>query len=281
MISYSAKAAKAIGFLKSGFNDIEIYVEDPTKVRVWLALVRAHVRPGTRLQSVTQLGSREKVLAACRADQAVDGRPRLYIIDGDFDYVLGRRLPALRHVCRIDSYSLEGIVASRRVVRRLLATYAPELDTEAVENEYAAYIEKIWGPSLRRLFYVYALNHEVDASAKTSGYHVVRLMGGARPRLPDREQTRLRIRAVFEHVKRKNLSATLRVSKAWQRAREGGLAKVVSGKTYLLPLTSEWLSARARVNLTDDQLLLAAVATGTCLDKSLGRKLAEQQALAA
>ena len=55
MIRYSPKAAKALGFLKTAYNDVEIYVEDETCHHMYLLLFRKILPPWIRLTSVNQL----------------------------------------------------------------------------------------------------------------------------------------------------------------------------------------------------------------------------------
>jgi hypothetical protein len=90
VIGYSPRAAKALGFLKRAYNDIDIYVEDRTCHHMYALLFRKILPHDVRLASVNQVGNRQSVVEACKKDQADRGRPKLYIIDGDFDHYHNR-----------------------------------------------------------------------------------------------------------------------------------------------------------------------------------------------
>ena len=86
-VVYPAKSAPAIGYLKRSSNDVEIFVEDTANPNMWVKLLKKYLPSSIRLNSVTPLGGRKNVLDACKEDQAIDDRKKLYIIDGDLDLI--------------------------------------------------------------------------------------------------------------------------------------------------------------------------------------------------
>ena len=110
MISYSAKAARALGYLKRRYNDIDVYVEDTSGYMMWLRLLK-NVFPGSvRIRSVNLLGGRKQVVDVCRLDQDDDGRRKLYIVDADFDLLCNRRRINLKYLYRLKAYCIENIL---------------------------------------------------------------------------------------------------------------------------------------------------------------------------
>ena len=87
-VRYPPSAARALGLLTSHNNDIEIYVEDTSTPNLWVKLLRKYLPPNIRLNDVNVLGSRVTVIQACKLDQQLDGRKKLYIIDGDLELLI-------------------------------------------------------------------------------------------------------------------------------------------------------------------------------------------------
>jgi hypothetical protein len=98
MIRYSPRSARAISLLKAFYNDIAIFVEDKASPNMHLLICRRVLGEGVRLSSVNPLGGRDAVVGACRLDQTVSPRKRLYVIDGDLDLLMGRAKPKLKHL---------------------------------------------------------------------------------------------------------------------------------------------------------------------------------------
>ncbi|RYZ85595.1 MAG: DUF4435 domain-containing protein, partial [Proteobacteria bacterium] len=113
MVRYSPRAAKALSYLKRPYNDIDIFVEDTCNHNMWLEMLRNILPPTVKITSVNQMGGRSAVVESCKLDQENDGRRKLYIIDGDFDLLLGRPKPRLKHLYRLRAYCFENLVISQ------------------------------------------------------------------------------------------------------------------------------------------------------------------------
>jgi hypothetical protein len=130
MARYSVTAAKALGFLKRPYNDVDIYVEDLTCHYMYVLFFRRILPSPIRLASVNQIGNRRSVIEACRRDQVDDGRKKLYLIDGDFDRYHNRRRPALRHLYRLRAYCIENLLLHEIAA----IAVAARADTNAAEQ---------------------------------------------------------------------------------------------------------------------------------------------------
>lgn len=238
MIRYSPKAAKALGFLKTAYNDVEIYVEDETCHHMYVLLFRKILPPGIRLSSVNQLGGRDAVIEACRRDQSNDGRRKLYIIDGDFDYYHKRSKPRLKHLYRLHAYCIENILIHEGAAVAVAAhadTNTPE-DTVATRLEFQKWISEVI-QKLRSLFVVYATAEALSVGIPTVAFSVRRLMQGGRLCASKIGQRMLQVaravcrskgREAYRRQRRtiENNLAAVRVTKD----------RMISGKSYLLPL---------------------------------------------
>ena len=135
MIRYSHTAAKALAYLKRPYNDIDIFVEDTGNHNMWLTIVRNVVPREFKITSVNLLGGRESVIAACKRDQINDGRRKLYIIDGDFDFILGKKKPALKYLYRIRGYCIENLLINEVAAISVGLFYKPTWDEVRVRAE--------------------------------------------------------------------------------------------------------------------------------------------------
>lgn len=108
MPNYSPRAAKALALLKKHYNDVDIFVEDTGNHNMWLLIDRSLLPDGTKLESVNMLGGRDAVTKACELDQISNGRKKIYIIDGDFDFLLGKK--PLKYFYRIKSNNIENLL---------------------------------------------------------------------------------------------------------------------------------------------------------------------------
>ena len=247
------RAAPALGLLKSGRNDIEVFVEDSSSPNLWVIFLRRYLPSNIRLDSVNVLGSKSNVIDACKADQKNDGRKKLYIIDGDLDLLLGRPKPRLRHLYRLRRYCIENYLLEEGALVLAATILNPRLDIGVLQEEgdYSEWLESN-RDSLLGLFVFYAVAFELKREEQTVRYSVFKLVshGDADYGLC-RESVFRRILGLYRIVRRDCTSEEAR--EIYQRVRvnanEGGVERFVSGKDYILPLVFLRWKAKFRVNI--------------------------------
>jgi hypothetical protein len=264
MISYSPKAARALGMLKSHFNDIEIYVEDTGSPNMWLTILKKIIPPNVRLHSVSLLGGRDNVLKACKLDQAKSARRRLYIIDGDFDFLLGKPKPRLKHVYRLRGYCIESLLIREELAVQAGILCHPKWSGTEIERhlDIPGWLEAVTKPLLP-LFVVYAAVRRHLPRTKTVSYSVTNLYSNtpSGPVIcPVRVQRRVLavVREVCRQIDKTLFFYTFKEIKA--RSSTLSWRQVISGKDYVLSLLR--LRMRRIVNFagSDEQLKLALAA---------------------
>lgn len=240
MVRYSPRAAKALALLKRPYNDVDIFVEDTGNHNMWLLTVRRLLPLGTKITSVNMLGGRDAVISACKLDQTNTGRRKLYIVDGDFDYLLGKSRKKLKYYYRLRSYCIENLLIRENPLIQVGLENSPKLNEAQIAKEINFQIimrevEELLVP----LFISYAVAHKLHRPAKTVSFPVGSLFQASSngPRL-DRLKVLNRIIGLYRTVaKQKGANATratqreisLRVSKLT-------VCQIVSGKDYILPL---------------------------------------------
>lgn len=254
MPRYSSKAARAIAFLKRPYNDVDIYVEDTANHNMWFVLIKHLLPPEVRLTSINLLGGRESVVSACKLDQINIGRPRLYIIDADFDHLLGRRKPRLRFLYRIRAYCIENLLANQTALESLAQICRPELNARQLSKriDLQALISNIYA-RLRNLFQVYAAAECLGVGVQTVGKSVqslyINLSSGID--LCDKK-IRRRIYEVVRETCRK-VGAKIFFSKLHRirhRATKLSPELWISGKDYVLPIV--FINMQKALNLRSD-----------------------------
>lgn len=258
MVSYTPRAAKALGYLKERYNDIEIFVEDTSNHNMWLRIIK-NIAPSTiRLSSVNMLGGRNSVLAACRLDQYDDGRRKIYIIDGDFDYLLARPKPRLKHLYRIRAYCVENILLHHESILEVGVDSRPQDTKQDIENlfDYPSLIG-IYETKLVSLFTVYAAAHKVAPNLKTTSYSVMKLttqIAGSASLDVGKIDRRI-IQIVREASRLVGVQAFSSVRKKVQKeAAELHFDQIVSGKDYFFPLIWARLRRTCGYNGSIEQL---------------------------
>jgi hypothetical protein len=173
MIGYSNRALKALVHLFRAYNDIDIYVEDRNSNRVYQLLLDRYLNGRAKVVRVFSVGNREAVLTACRDDQAPGGRPRLYLVDGDFDFVLERSHPGLARLHRLNCYSMENLLWCVEAMGEVAADCLGLPD--AVEAKDRLGLQGMMDETVQRLAdlaIVYAAVHEHVPEIETSGRNV-------------------------------------------------------------------------------------------------------------
>ena len=172
-VVFPPRAAKALGYLKSAHNDVEIFVEDSSAPNMWVKLLKIYLPNAVRLNTVNVLGPRQNVLDACNADQIVDDRKKLYIIDGDLDHLRGIGKPRLKHLYRLRSYCVENYLITDAAFVSVITTLDAHVDavSAAVQFDLEAWFVKNEA-QLRTLFVCYAVVYELASELQTVKFSV-------------------------------------------------------------------------------------------------------------
>jgi hypothetical protein len=280
VVKYSPKSAKALGFLKKVANDVEIFVEDTSNPNMWVNIVRRLLPHNLKIRSVTPLGTKANVIAACKLDQADDGRKKLYIVDGDFDYLHGKRKPRLKHLYRLRAYCAENLLLSPSTLIAVGEECSPRLDEATVARivqggRIQREIESLIAP----LFQLYAAINKAAPSVITVRYSVHKLLiRNSGITHVDPSKIISRYRDVLDEgasiVGRAPLLAIFRAVR--RRATKADPMVYVSGKDYLLPLFARRLKEGLGFRGSIEQLKVRlAREFDPAMEPGLGRAIAK------
>jgi len=279
VIVYSAEAEPARAYLLRNYNDLDVYVEDANCQHMYIRLVNRILEPhGKHISSVFPLHGRRNLLTRCSADQAVRVGKRIYILDGDLELLLGRAVPPLRHLYRLEAYCAENLLLSEHAI----VTIATECDTNKPWHQMALdlALKNLLDRSvliLLPLFVVYAIIYHLGLPIVTVNFSVHRLL--------EREHDPLSLSARLVRSRIVSLIREIRsqVSPAdYRRAREAAKINLqnerqdrsvfISAKDYLIPLVHMHL--RHVANMRDPiDALKVRLALHCELDPSLSRSI--------
>lgn len=262
MIRYSLKAKRALAHFFSPFNDLDVFVEDTSCRNFYETLVNRILEGKAKVSRVFQLGGRDQVLAACRNDQEHDQRAKLYLIDGDFDVLLGRVAPKLSRLYRLNVYSCENLVMCVEAVHQVGYECMPNQPMLSVAEliNYKGFITVI-ETGLLELFTIYAAAHALDREIETAAFHVFRICDASvGPPQLDEGKLRERVSDVTSRLREKFTEAQVEekieeIKKRITRKRFKA-TRVVSGKSYLLPLLRAHLNRKVRYRASENTLLV-------------------------
>jgi hypothetical protein len=239
------------------------FVEDTSCRNLYETLINRILEGKAKVSRVFQIGGKDQVLEACKQDQNNnDRKSRIYLIDGDLDLLLGREAPNLSFLYRLSVYSCENLVLCINAVHQVAYECMANQSLPLVQGRiaYTTFINSIEN-DLLELFTVYAAAHYLDKEIKTVKFHVFRMCDtdGGPPRL-SKDKLAQRIGNMKSCLKSKFTSEQLehKINEIRDRITEKKLtaAKVVSGKSYIVPLLWAHLKRTAGYKGSQDTLLV-------------------------
>ena len=279
-VRYPPNASKGLGHLKAHNNDIEIFVEDISAPNLWLMLLRNYLPHGIRLTSVTVLGSKERVIQACRGDQAIDNRRKLYIIDGDLDLLQGRQKPRLKYLYRLRSYCVENYLLDESAVVSAIMILNPDVSEHAIGRGIS--LNGWLGRNrvlLSSLFTCYAVTNELRKEEQTVKFSVFRLFVNDRDHFELSKSKIIKRTVGLYRLVRKNHSSTM-TREIFRRVRGNankmGIERFVSAKDYIFPGIYKTVQGKfhLNINFVSFNVLIAECMNGTS-DPYLRRRLSQ------
>ncbi len=143
----AAKYAKHV-FFKS-FNDLDVFVEDTASEsrKIYVEILRRAFGADIQISQVFPIGTKSRVIDRCANDQGVRARRAVYIIDGDYDILLGKALPKLIRLYRLKRYCIENYLIEEGAIISVLDEEIPDLDSGAIRArlDFAGWLSSISG----------------------------------------------------------------------------------------------------------------------------------------
>lgn len=194
------------------------------------------------------LGGRENVLKACRLDQKKDRRKRIYIIDGDFDFLRGIGKSKLRFLYRIRAYCMENLLISDDSLSEIAIDGGATVSGHGAGGAFN--LQAALGgaeSALRILFSIYATAYELGSGIKTVRHGVRSFFDSTSGDIRiSRQKVIARCKDVLRALCREKSVASVRRTRKMimERAEKIPLQMSVSGKDCLIPFLSIHMARR-------------------------------------
>lgn len=259
-LSWPERAKKAIAVFFRQWNDIDVFIEDtsPCTIKVYEELLNRLAGGIFKIGKVIPLGNRAQVIQSCMQDQANRGRPRMYIIDGDFDLLLGITAPDLKHLFRHDVYCIENHLIDESALIEILHEEDSSTDRAGLARRlnYSDWIS-CECDALLYLFLMYALFFKFLPEVQTVGTPINKyITGGKRPYVdPDKVANRVHdmyINLIEIYDENRIIKELI---DAYERVlNDNNILNFISGKDYLFPAISFRMRNISKFSVTNDSL---------------------------
>lgn len=235
------RALESIPKFYEPLQDVTIFIEDEAS-RLTIEVYLKRLLEPVRVQRVTGLGGRRKVIEHAKRMARKRKKRVVYLIDGDLDFAYGCRARLPKNVVQIDAYCIENFFLCRDAITSILAEELVITDQEAYRRlRYDKWIQNCIG-NLSPVFAAYAIAHATGSGVQTTKYTVHKLCKSHR-RVPGRQLCpklcKYRAEDVLGQVRIAKPKASVQQRLARVNRRIDGLtdpSRAISGKDYLLEL---------------------------------------------
>ena len=258
MFEYSQQALSVRPIFYAHRNDITFIVEDFGKENFYTAVLSTLLGGLIRVDRVIGVGGKRQVIARWRQRLGTAGNPpEFYLVDGDFDELLGVALPFSDYLYRLPRYDIESYLIEESAICTIAEEECPRVYQSDYRSilRFAHWIEDITVKTIR-LVACAALLQELEETNAGLSQSIERYMTGNRF-LPD-------IDGIEQHIK---IVTTQQTSLSPEEFEENLLLMIqrmgetqrerlrwLSGKDILIPLVMRFLRANGSRSLNKDSL---------------------------
>lgn len=258
MLRFSSQSMRAYAALYRPYNEIDIYVEDRTLVGLYERLFNTFASGRATISAVIPLKNKQAVIEEARKLSHDLSRKRFFLIDGDFDWAVGkrRRVPKLY---MLKCYSVENLAWESGAIYAAAHSLSTQLTRSQVEAKcMQADFEKTVN-LLLPLFVTYSVGSSLKTTNSTTSYSAMRLMSSTDPSSICELKARSRLRMIYRLLS-KEFGAETTVNQRRKltsllRQRNFLDSRLISGKDYLLPVLQKIFELRFNYRGTQRQLL--------------------------
>lgn len=132
-----------------------------------------------RIDTVFPLGDKPTVIMECSKNQQVDGRRRIYIVDGDLDLLTGNN-PILKRLYVLKRYNIENYLIDENAIIAILDEEDLEKSADDIKTDFdfSNWIKENEEP-LFELFVIYAIAKEFCPDLNTVSYKITQLVSSS------------------------------------------------------------------------------------------------------
>lgn len=117
----------------SQFNEVEFFVEDTDQENLYYVILKK-LFPDIRFEKIFPLNGKTNVTNA--AIQQSNDHKKIYIVDLDFDHIIGTKRTDLNNLFYLERYSIENYFVSQTAINELIIEKYPKKKRERIINEF-------------------------------------------------------------------------------------------------------------------------------------------------
>lgn len=249
---YSESALLNRVLFYSDYNDINIFVEDEYKEFIYENIFQRMFNYKVEINKIYPMKGKKGVEKAFQEyGKEYDGKPAIYLVDGDFDLVMGKEMISSPNYIYLERYNIESYYIEEKAVLKYMAGKMKTTQKNVSEKiEYFGWENMIYD-AMKELFINYMIAQEVFPEEKNVGISphtffykngyvnidkVEEYINRLRSRIPDYD-------VKYDLYKRK-----------FETILSGDTTKLVCGK-YLLASLSNYLREKAKVTFKEDDFI--------------------------
>lgn len=249
---YSESALLNRVLFYSDYNDINIFVEDEYKEFIYENIFQRMLGYKIRINKILPMKGKPGVEKAFQEfGCSYDGKPAIYLVDGDFDLVMEKDMMDSTNYIYLEKYNIESYYIDEKAVLKFMAGKMRIIQKKVSERiEYSEWEDMTYG-AMKELFINYMVAQDVFPQEKNVGLSphsyfykngyanmekIEEYINSLRHRIPNYD-------AKYSLYKRKFETVLL-----------GDTTRLVCGK-YLLASLSKYLREKVNVTFKEDDFI--------------------------
>ncbi len=245
---YSESALLNRVLFYSGYNDINIFVEDEYKEFIYENIFQRMFNDQIEINKIFPMKGKPGVEKAFQEyGCSYDGKPAIYLVDGDFDLVMGKEMIDNLNYIYLEKYNIESYYIEEKAVLKYMAGKMKIPQKKVSEKiEYSKWEDMIF-EAMRELFINYMVAQNVFPEEKNVGIspHSFFYKNG----YANIEKIKEYINSLKGRIPDYNVEYGLYKSK-FETILCGNTTRLVCGK-YLLASLSNYLREKAKVTFKE------------------------------
>ena len=254
--AWSSKAKRAVSVFFRQWNDIDVFVEDLSSVtlNIYSELLNRLSNGKFKIEKVFPLGSRINVIEQC-VNYKKDGRPKIFIIDGDLELMVGESLPNCPELYKHDRYCVENYLLDEEAIVEILYEEDPSKTRVQIRDELAF---KEWlennSTILSELFIIYAVMRKFLPGVKTVNNGIGSFLSNdGKPKLDQNKISEYIGQMHSDLCEIYSSDVILKNELIFhQKILDGDMPSFISGKDYWFPLINIHIRCCAKIKATKD-----------------------------
>lgn len=241
-MDFSPEQKQVAAVFKQYRNTIDIYTEDKDADKEFYVRLYQKLLSGTDIEinDIHPLGCCREVETACKEDHS--DRRRIYVVDGDI-MLQYKEYPPIEHLFRLDSYCIENYIIDEDSISAVAHTFNGgriNLELTKAKIGYNETLDNLCD-NLINLFFLYSIQHEIYDQFNLMHIHAyvnngADLVNGVANQKINTKINEIRHSLIQNGITQDKIDQLLAKRKATFPYTKETILRIVSGKTYLIPL---------------------------------------------